>query len=109
MSDRRYTHAVNFRPGIAGQAKRQALQDSDHLHHSARRRSNADAGLESRRSGVSGKAVARSSPARDCPNSSGELSPISSMHPARGGSLWELSKISGIGVKFLVSADSSSS
>src|SRR6266853_6139954 len=73
MSDRGYSHAGNLRPGIAGQAERGALQDSDHLYHGTRRRKNADAGVASRRRGVHGKTVRRRSSARECSSSFGEL------------------------------------
>jgi DNA-binding NtrC family response regulator len=51
-------------PGMSGlelQAQLNAdhLQDSDHLYNGTRRRENADAGDESRRSGVPGKTVRR--------------------------------------------------
>src|SRR5258708_38995119 len=76
MSDRGYPHGGDFWPGIAGQAERGALQDSNHLYHRTRRRKNADAGVASRRRGVHGKTVRRRSSARECSSSSGELIPI---------------------------------
>src|SRR6202030_1709098 len=79
LSDRRYPHAGNVWSGIAGQAERRALQDSNHLHHGTRRRKNANAGLESRCSGVHGKAVRRRSSARECSSSFGELSSINEL------------------------------
>jgi DNA-binding NtrC family response regulator len=58
-------------PGMSGlelQAQLNAgqMQNSDHLYNGARRRENAHASYESRRSRVPGKAVRRRGPAREC-------------------------------------------
>src|SRR5229473_6261400 len=52
LFDRRHPHAGNVRSRTAGAAERRTLQDSDHLHHSTRRRKIADAGVAVRCSGV---------------------------------------------------------
>src|SRR5207249_124049 len=74
MFNRRYPYAGNVRSRTADAPERRKLQDPDYLHHSTRRRENADAGAASRRRGVYGKTVQRRGTARECSGGSGKLS-----------------------------------
>jgi len=67
-------------PGISG-LELQAKLNADHLHHGPRRRKNAVAGVESRRSRVSGKTIRRRSAARECSSRSGKFNPIRKCAP----------------------------
>jgi CheY-like chemotaxis protein len=90
-------------PGMSGLELRRTLQNSNHLYHGTRRHKNANAGDESRGSGVPRKAFRRRSPARECASGSAEWGPIRKLVWTQGAFLCKRFKT----FKFLISADSS--